>query len=199
MSRTQRFGIGSGSIYAGPANNAVYIDSATGRMTYGPSLPTALGGTGADTATVPDGLAQVKNGVWTFGTIDPVNIATPYADNDVLTISTAGVLSWTPKGNVTRTVTVVDTSPYDVLATDTTLAIDTRVIPITINLPLITATRVLSIVDSYGTASENNIALRPAAGNTILRNPDDTIIATSNMVVIIQSISSTDWAVLSKD
>lgn len=199
MSRTTKFGIEAKSVYPGPPNSAVYVDGTTGRLESAPALPTGVGGTGADTTTVGEGVARVTNGVWSFGTLVAADLADPYVAGYVLSVDTVGVLSWVANSGGSSTVTVVDTSPYTVLPTDMTLSIDARNIPVTIDLPLISSVRTLTVIDTYGSAMDNNITIRPFAGNTILGSAGDVIIATPNMAATFQSISTVNWVVVAKN
>lgn len=198
MIRTTKYGISGPSIYLGSGGNAIY--SSNGRVMTAPSLPTSIGGTGTDSSTVPDGIPHVTGGVWTYGNVTATDFGAPFVAGYVLSTNASGVLGWIQGADpMSETVTIVNTSPYTVTPSDMTLAVDTSTIPIVIDLPLITGPRRITIIDSTGNASENNITITPYAGNTILRDSGTVIIATSNMGATFQAITMTDWLVVSKN
>lgn len=200
MLRTTKYGISGQSIYIGGNGNAVYLDVSDNRLTTAEALPPDVGGTGTNSSIVSDGIPHVSGGVWTYGNITANDFGAPYMAGNVLSTNAAGILGWIiPPDPTTETVTIVNISPYTVLPSDMTLAVDTSLIPIIIDLPQITGPRRLTIIDSSGNTNENNITIRPYAGNTILRDSGNVIIATPNMGATFQAISMTDWSVISKN
>jgi len=200
MIRTTKYGVAGQSIFVGSNGNAVYLSSTDSRLTTAATLPPVVGGTGSNSSVVPDGIPHILGGVWSYGNITAADFGAPYVAGYVLSTNSTGVLGWMqPPDPMSETVTIVNTSPYTVVAGDMTLAVDTSAMAITINLPLITGPRRLTIIDSTGNASGNNITIHPYVGNTVLRDTMDVIIATPNMGATFQAISLTDWLVVSKN
>lgn len=81
----------------------------------------------------------------------------------------ANTITIAASGTMTMTVTLVNTSPYVVLATDQYLSVDCSGGAITIQLPNVPATgRVFTVKDSTGSANTNNITVTTVGGVVLI-------------------------------
>lgn len=90
---------------------------------------------------------------------------------------------------------VVSTSPYtvDAISTDYTLFVDTSLLAITINLPAHAVGRQLTIKDTSGNASVNNITLVRNGGTGNIEDVAGNKIISSNWAALTLVSSGTNW------
>lgn len=196
MSRTQFFGINKNSINAVLPNTVIYSDNLN-RVANSSYLSTTLGGTGINSSSTT-GVAKVNAGTWSVDYIDAPDFGVPYTAGYVLSVLGDGSLQWIPN-TAGETVTQVNTSPYTVLSSDMNLAVHTDIGPFTINLPQISGTRRLEIIDVDGSCGVNNITIVPFAGNTIMRSAETLTLVYSNISIELLSVSATNWHIVSRN
>lgn len=196
MSRTQFFGINKNSINVVSPNTVIYSDG-TNRVANSNYLSPALGGTGINSSTSV-GVTKVNAGTWSVDYIDAPDFGVPYTAGFVLSVLVDGSLQWIPN-TAGETVTQVNTSPYTVLSSDLNLAVHTDLGPFTINLPQISGTRRLQIIDVDGSCGINNITIVPFAGNTIMRSAETLTLVYSNISIELLSVSATNWHIVSRN
>lgn len=195
-SRTQNFGIKSSSLNANTPDTVVYV-GALNRLNNAATLSATLGGTGID-SSASTGVAKIAAGIWSVDYIKAQDFGEPFTNGYVLSAMTGGSVQWI-SNETQETVTQVTSSPYTVVAGDKNLAVQTSLGPFTINLPGITSTRRIGIIDVDGFCGSNNITIVPSIGDTIIRSVNSLTLLYPNISIDLLSVSATNWHVVSKN